>query len=101
MARLAKIIRNDYRKEMTAKYATVRAELKEVIRKPTSSFEEKEAAQFKLQKLPRESSATRIRNRCAVTGRARGYHRKFGVSRIALRLLGLEGKLPGLRKSSW
>ena len=100
MARLAKIIRNNYRKEMAAKYAPLRAELKETIRKP-ASIEARDAAQLRLQRLPRESCKTRIRNRCAVSGRARGYYRKFGLSRIALRMLGLEGKLPGVRKSSW
>jgi small subunit ribosomal protein S14 len=100
MARLAKIIRNNHRKEMSAKYAALRAELKETVRKPASD-DARDEALLRLQKLPRDSSKTRIRNRCAVSGRARGYHRKFGLSRIALRMLGLEGKLPGVRKSSW
>ncbi|MCB9611806.1 MAG: 30S ribosomal protein S14 [Sandaracinus sp.] len=101
MASKAKIAQNEYRKKMTAKYAGLRAELKEIIRSPKSSDEEKIEAQEKLQKLPRNSTPVRIRNRCAVTGRPRAYYRKFGLSRIALRELGHRGEVPGLTKSSW
>lgn len=101
MASKAKIAQNEYRKKMTAKYAGLRAELKEIIRSPKSSDEEKLEAQEKLQKLPRNSTPVRIRNRCAVTGRPRAYYRKFGLSRIALRELGHRGEVPGLTKSSW
>lgn len=101
MASKAKIAQNEYRKKMTAKYAALRAELKEIIRSPKSSDEEKIEAQEKLQKLPRNSTPVRIRNRCAVTGRPRAYYRKFGLSRIALRELGHRGEVPGLTKSSW
>jgi small subunit ribosomal protein S14 len=101
MAKTSKIAKNDQRKETVAKFNTVRLELKELIRNPKTNPDDREAATMRLQKLPRDASPTRIRNRCAMTGRARAYYRKFGLSRIALRELGLEGKLPGVRKSSW
>ncbi len=86
---------------MVALYATRRAELKKVINNPRSTPEEVDAAVVKLQKLPRDASPIRVRNRCSQTGRSRGYLRKFGVSRIALRELALEGQIPGVVKSSW
>ncbi len=101
MAKASKIARNEHRKAMVEKYASLRKSLKEAIRDPKTPDEEREEAQVKLQKLPRDASPVRVRNRCVVTGRPRAYYRKFGISRIALRQLGLEGKLPGVRKSSW
>ncbi len=101
MASKAKIARNNKKKQLVAKYAEQRAALKKIIADPDVSDEEKNAAQAKLQSLPRDSSKTRVRNRCAVTGRPRAYYRKFGLSRIALRELGLRGEIPGLTKSSW
>jgi len=86
---------------MVALYATRRAELKKIINNPRSTPEEVDAAVVKLQKLPRDASPIRVRNRCSQTGRSRGYLRKFGVSRIALRELALEGQIPGVVKSSW
>ncbi|MBI2377204.1 MAG: 30S ribosomal protein S14 [Deltaproteobacteria bacterium] len=101
MAKLSKVMMNERRRKLVAQYAKKRAELKEIIRKPTSSDEDREMALRKLNGLPRNSNAVRIRNRCRVTGRSRGYYRKFELSRISLRDLGLAGKIPGLTKSSW
>ncbi|MBI4814751.1 MAG: 30S ribosomal protein S14 [Deltaproteobacteria bacterium] len=101
MAKLSKVMMNDRRREMAAQYAKKRAELKEIIRKPTSNDDDRERALRKLNGLPRNSSPVRVRNRCRVTGRSRGYYRKFELSRISLRDLGLAGKIPGLTKSSW
>jgi small subunit ribosomal protein S14 len=86
---------------MVAKYAEKRDKLKEVIRNPYSTPADVETASQKLRKLPRNSSATRIRNRCYLTGRPRAFLRKFGLSRIAMRDLALKGDLPGVVKSSW
>ena len=101
MASKAKVASDKRRRKLAEKYAEIRAELKKVIRDPDVSDEEKWDAQCALQSLPRNSSKIRSRNRCAVTGRPRGYYRKFGLSRIALRELGLRGEVPGLTKSSW
>ena len=101
MATKAKIASNNKRMKLAAKYAAVRKELKQIISSQTASDEEKDEAMIKLQKLPRNSSPVRVRNRCRVTGRPRGVYRKFMMSRIALRELGLAGEIPGLTKSSW
>jgi len=101
MATKAKIASNERRKQLAAKYAKKRAKLKKIIADPDISDEEKDEAQRKMQAMPRNASATRIRNRCRVTGRPRAYYRKFRMSRIALRELGLAGEIPGLTKSSW
>ncbi|MEN3265250.1 MAG: small subunit ribosomal protein [Pseudonocardia sp.] len=86
---------------MVDRYAERRAELKRIIKSPTTSREERQAALQELQRQPRDASATRLRNRDAVDGRPRGYLRAFGVSRVRLRELAHEGYLPGVRKSSW
>ena len=86
---------------MVTLYATRRKGLKKIINNPRSTPEEVDSAVVKLQKLPRDASPIRVRNRCSQTGRSRGYLRKFGVSRIALRELALEGQIPGVVKSSW
>ncbi|MGF1465172.1 MAG: 30S ribosomal protein S14 [Sandaracinaceae bacterium] len=101
MASTARIAANEKRKRLAAKYRAQRAELRRIRLDPTSSEAERAEAQRKLSALPRNSSATRIRNRCFLTGRSRGYYRKFGLSRIALRLEALAGNLPGVTKSSW
>ena len=82
-------------------YAAKRAELKAIARDSTRQPEDRFAARMKLAKLPRNSAKTRIRNRCEITGRPRGYYRKFRMSRIAVRELGSNGLIPGLVKSSW
>lgn len=101
MAKKSKIARNDQRKAMVTVFAKRRAELKATVKNMTLTDEERDAAQMKLQCLPRNSSKTRVRNRCALTGRPRGFLRKFGISRIALREKALEGQIPGVVKSSW
>ena len=101
MAKKSKINRNEYRKRVVAKYAERRAELKKTIKSPHTPPAERELAMRALRKMPRDASATRVRNRCSLTGRPRGYYRKFGISRIALRELALSGELPGVTKASW
>ncbi|ORM30217.1 30S ribosomal protein S14 [Williamsia sp. 1135] len=101
MAKKSKIERNEQRKVIVARYAERRAALKETARSPTSSDEQRAEAQLALQRLPRDSSATRIRNRDAVDGRPRGYVGKVGLSRIRLRQMAHDGELPGITKSSW
>lgn len=101
MASKAKIAQNLKRRKMAAKYAAKRFKLKEIIRDPKSSEDDRADAQIALQQLPRNSNPVRIRNRCQVTGRPRAYYRKFGMSRIAIRDFGLSGQIPGLTKSSW
>jgi small subunit ribosomal protein S14 len=101
MAKTSKVVRNEQRKELVARYATKRAALKKTIIDPKASEAEKEAAGKALRKLPRESSKVRIRNRCSMSGRPRGFLRQFGISRIALRDMALMGLIPGVRKASW
>ena len=100
MAKTSKIVKNEDRKVIVARYAARRAALKETIRTATSDTERQEAYD-KLRKLPRDSSRTRIRNRCAMTGRPRAYLRQFGLSRITFREMALQGLIPGVRKASW
>jgi small subunit ribosomal protein S14 len=101
MAKTSKLAKNAERKEIVQRYAAKRATLKAVIQNPKSTDEEKHAAVNALARLPRNSSATRIRNRCAMSGRPRGFLRHFGLSRIALRDMALNGFIPGVRKASW
>jgi len=101
MAKTSKLARNAQRKELVARYATKRAALKAVIMNPKSTDEEKTAAGHAIRKLPRDSSATRVRNRCSMSGRPRAFLRTFGLSRIALRDMALNGLIPGVRKASW
>lgn len=101
MPKTSAIERNKKRIKLAAKYAAKRAELKASLLNPAATDEEFYAAQKSLQKLPRNSSPTRIRNRCSLSGRPRAYIRKFGVSRITFRELALHGKIPGVVKSSW
>ncbi|MBJ7325256.1 small subunit ribosomal protein S14 [Rhodococcus fascians] len=101
MAKKSKIAKNEQRKVVVARWATRRAELKEIIRKPSSSDSERAQAQAALQRLPRDSSPVRLRNRDAADGRPRGYLRKFGLSRVKMREMAHRGELPGVHKSSW
>ena len=101
MAKVSAVERNLKRQRLVAKHAAKRALLKDIARNKELPVEERFAAQLKLAALPRNSAETRIRNRCQVTGRPRGYYRKMKMSRIALRELGSQGLLPGLVKSSW
>ena len=101
MAKTSSIHRQLKREKMVRQYAAKRAALKAIARNAKLPMEERFAAQLKLAQLPRNSSPVRIRNRCEVSGRPRGYYRKLMVSRIALRDLGGSGKIPGMVKSSW
>ena len=101
MAKKSAIERNDKRKRLVAKFAAKRAALKAIALNEDLPLEERYAARIKLAELPRNSAANRVRNRCEVSGRPRGYYRKMRMSRIALRELGSLGKVPGLVKSSW
>ncbi|MFJ1750983.1 30S ribosomal protein S14 [Streptomyces sp. NPDC088116] len=101
MAKKSKIVRNERRKETVERYAARRAELKEVLRRPGTSDEQRISAQRELRSQPRDASATRVRNRDSVDGRPRGHLRKFGLSRVRLREQAHAGFLPGVRKSSW
>ncbi len=101
MPKTSSIERNKKRVKLADKFAAKRAELKAILSNPATTDEEFYAAQKKLQKLPRNSAKERIRNRCSMSGRPRGFNRKFGVSRLTFRELALAGKIPGVTKSSW
>lgn len=101
MAKTSAVQRDLKRRKLVKKNAKKRAQLKAVIYDKNAPVEERFQAVLKLAELPRNSSKTRIRNRCALTGRPRGNHRKFNLSRIALRDLASRGELPGVTKSSW
>ncbi len=101
MSTQAKIATNEQKRKLVVKHAAKRAALKAIISDPKASDADKLAATNKLNALPRNSNKIRLRNRCALTGRPRGYYRKFGLSRIAIREKGLAGEIPGLTKSSW
>jgi small subunit ribosomal protein S14 len=101
MAKTSMVEREKRRTRTVAKYAVKRAKLKEQIRSPRTSDEARAEAQVKLQSMPRDASPTRQRNRCALTGRARGVYRKFGLARTKIREVANRGEIPGLVKSSW
>ncbi|MCY1705902.1 30S ribosomal protein S14 [Pannonibacter sp. SL95] len=101
MAKKSAIEKNKRRERLVKKYAVKRAALKAKANDETLSLEERFAARLQLAALPRNSAPSRIRNRCEVTGRPRGFYRKLKMSRVALRELGSLGKIPGLVKSSW
>ncbi len=101
MAKTSKVAKNEQRKKIVAKYAARRAALVAIVKDPEASLDDKIAAQKKIAAMPRDASATRVRNRCFLTGRPRGYYRKFGLSRIAMREEALKGNLPGVVKASW
>lgn len=101
MAKTSMIQRNLKRTKLAAKWNDERKRLKSVIKSLDATPNERDQAMRKLQAMPRNASPTRVRNRCQVSGRPRGYVRRFGLSRIAFREMALEGKIPGVRKSSW
>ena len=101
MAKKSQVENNNRRREMAKQFAERRKQLKAVAQDKNVGMEERFAAVLKLAEMPRNSSATRIRNRCEMTGRPRAYYRKLKMSRIALRELGSKGMVPGLVKSSW
>jgi len=101
MAKLSAINKNNRRIKLSDKFFKKRETLKKIIMNKKLTFQERFKAQQKLSRLPRNSAKIRVRNRCQITGRPHGVYRKLKISRIALRQLGLEGKIPGLVKSSW
>ena len=101
MAKLALINRNEKRKKLVAKYAKKRDALQAIVDDPKASDETKYEARLKIQALPRNANKTRLRNRCALTGRPRGVYRKFGLGRNKLREYVMRGEVPGVVKASW
>lgn len=101
MARLSLINREKKRLRTAQRCAAKRKALREKLRDPNTSMEDRDAARRQLQALPRDASPSRVRNRCRVTGRPRGYYRKFGLSRNKLREAAMRGDIPGLVKASW
>jgi len=101
MAKLSLINREKKREDLVAKFASKRAELQAIVDDASKSFEERYEARLKIQQMPRNSSPTRLRNRCAITGRPRGTFRRFGLSRSKIRELAFRGEIPGVTKSSW
>jgi len=101
MAKLSSINKNNLRIKLSDRYYKKRQSLKKIIMNKKLTLEDRFKAQQKLSKLPRNSAKTRVRNRCQITGRPHGVYRKLKISRIALRQLGLSGKIPGMVKSSW
>ncbi|MEL7537183.1 MAG: 30S ribosomal protein S14 [Pseudomonadota bacterium] len=101
MAKKSMLQRERKREKLVKRYAAKRAKLKEIIRNPNSSDQERDDAQVKLQSLPRNSSRVRMHNRCAISGRPHGYYRKFGLGRNKLREATMRGEIPGLTKASW
>ena len=101
MAKLSSINKNNKRIKLANKFYAKRQKLKKIIMNKNLTLEERFKAQQKLSKMPRNSALSRVMNRCQITGRPHGVYRKLKISRIALRQLGLEGKIPGMVKSSW
>jgi small subunit ribosomal protein S14 len=101
MAKKSMVLREQKRLRVVQRYARKRAELKALIQNPSSSDERRQEALHKLQTLPRDASPSRLRNRCAITGRPKGYFRKFGLARNKLREQAMAGNIPGLGKASW
>lgn len=101
MAKTSAVEKNKNRRQLVARYAAKRAELRKIVRDRARAPEERFEATLLLAELPRNSARVRVRNRCSLTGRPRGYHRKFGLSRIALRELASTGQIPGMVKASW
>ncbi len=101
MAKKSAIEKNNRRKRLVAKYAARRTALLETANNRDLPIEERFQARLELARLPRNSAGVRVRNRCGVTGRPRGYHRKFAMSRVSLRELASDGMIPGVVKSSW
>ena len=101
MAKLALINREEKRRALVKRYERKRTTLLSIANSAKASDEDRAAARQKLQELPRNSNPTRLRNRCAITGRPRGYFRKFGLSRNKLREIAMRGEVPGIVKASW
>ena len=101
MAKKSKVVKNLQRQKLVEQYAKKRSELLSIIKDPKTSIDDKRLAYMKLEKLPRDANPIRLRNRCNLTGRPRGYYRKFGLARNKLREAAMRGDIPGLVKASW
>lgn len=101
MAKKSMVLRDQKRLRVVQRYAKKRAELKAIIQSPSTSDDRRQEALQKLQSLPRDASPSRLRSRCAITGRSRGYYQKFGIGRNKLREQAMAGNIPGLTKASW
>ncbi|MHB9879728.1 30S ribosomal protein S14 [Pacificimonas sp. ICDLI1SI03] len=101
MAKLSSVNKNEHRRKLVKKYAGKYAKLKAIAEDESVDDDERLMARLKMAEIPRNANPTRVRNRCELTGRSRGYYRKFGLSRIMIRELGNKGLIPGLTKSSW
>ena len=101
MAKKSKVVKNLQRQRLVELYSKKRSDLLSIIKDPKTSIDDKRLAYMKIEKLPRDANPIRVRNRCNLTGRPRGFYRKFGLSRIALRELALKGRVPGVKKASW
>ena len=101
MAKTSKVVKNEQRREIVARYAARRRELKAIIANPRTTPVAREEAARALRAMPRDSSATRVRNRCQMTGRPRAFLRQFGLARMTFREMALSGLIPGVRKASW
>ena len=101
MAKKSKVVKNIHRQKLVDKYKNKRKELLTIVKSPKTSIDEKRLAYMKLEKLPRDANPIRLRNRCEVTGRPRGFYRRVKLSRIALRELAASGQIPGMTKASW
>ena len=101
MAKTSMVEREKRREKLVKQYAVRRAKLKETMRSPKATDAEREEATRKFQSLPRDTAASRLRNRCAITGRPRGTYRKFGLARVKVREAMMRGDIPGLRKANW
>ena len=101
MAKKSMVLREEKRLKVVQRYAKKRAALKALIQSPSTSDDQRTEALLKLQSLPRDASPSRLRSRCAITGRSRGYFRKFGLARNKLRDIAMRGEVPGLTKASW
>lgn len=101
MAKVSMVEREKRRTKLAVRFAAKRAELKRIVADPDADYDDKQAAMHRLNKMPRDSSSVRGRNRCRISGRPRGYYRKFGLARNKLREAAMRGDVPGLRKASW
>ncbi|HMB73859.1 MAG TPA: 30S ribosomal protein S14 [Gammaproteobacteria bacterium] len=101
MAKKSMVERQSKRTRIVARYAVRRAELRKILRDPKSDDTARDAARVKLQKMPRDASPVRLRNRCSISGRPQGFYRKFGLGRNKLREATMRGEIPGLSKASW
>ena len=101
MAKKSSVVKNLKRQKIVELYAKKRNELLSIIKDPKTSIDDKRMAYMKLEKMPRDANPIRVRNRCNLTGRPRGYYRKFGLSRISFREMASSGKIPGITKASW